>query len=98
MSELEHYQEEIFAVEERIGRLAIACRVDLQDGHQVAALRSGAVNGFNGHDPHTMNLLRQLLNLRDIIAGHCIEDRGEQECRVMMENIEEQLRQHGFRR
>lgn len=98
MSGLEHYREEIFAVEERIGRLAIVCRVDLEDSHQVHALRNGQVNGFGGHDAHTMTLLRQLLNLRDIIEGHCIDDRGAEECRLIREEIEEQLRLHGFRR
>lgn len=98
MSELEHYREEILAVEERIGRLAIVCRVDLEDEHQVHALRNGVVNGFSGHDAHTMTLLRQLLNLRDIIEGHLLAERGPEESRAIMEEIEVQLRQHGFRR
>ena len=97
MSELEDYDEEIFAVEERIGRLAIACRIDLTDSAQLAAVRNGNHNGSD-QDEHGVHLLRHLLVLKDYITLHCVQDRGAEECRHIMEEIDNRLRQHGFRK
>ncbi len=98
MSQLEHYDHEFFAVEERIGRIAIACRIDLTDTVQLAAVRNGDLIYLASRDSNSCHLLRQLLALKDHITVHCINDHGVDECRQIMEDIEVKLRQHGFRR
>lgn len=98
MSQLEHYDDEIFALEERISRLAIACRIDLTDSVQLAAVRQGEHTRVASGSQRSVHLLRQLLNLKDYVTVHCIEDHGVDECRQIMDEIEARLRQNGFRR
>ncbi len=98
MSQLEHYDEEFFALEERIGRIAIACRIDLTDAAQLAAVRHGDPIHLADRDPESCQLLRQLLALKDYITVHCIKDHGVEQCQQIMTDIDAKLRLHGFRK
>ena len=98
MSQLEHYDDEIFALEKRIGRLAIVCRIDLTDVIQLTAVRQGDHSSLASRDPGSCHLLRQLLSLKDYVTMHCIDDHGIDGCQNIMEDIDTRLRQHGFRR
>jgi ribosomal protein S3AE len=97
MSELEHYGNEIYAIEERIARLAIVCGLDLENNIHVSAVKKGnfvfCVNG----DKASHQLFHEMLLLRDYVKSHCASERGSDRCRDIIDDVEERLRQHGFR-
>ena len=96
MSELEHYDDELFALEERINRLALAGGVDLNENAQITAIIKGQFAFFSNSDEHVYHLLRELLLLRDYITIHCADERGLKECREILEHVDSRLRRNGF--
>lgn len=94
MSGLEHYDNEIFAVEARVGRLAIACGVDVSNERHVAAAKSGDFSFCTNGDAHTHRMLQELLQLLDYITLHCVNERGMAECPKTIEDVETRLRLH----
>ncbi|NNF60515.1 MAG: hypothetical protein HKN06_04200 [Gammaproteobacteria bacterium] len=96
MSELEDYDAEFYALEKRIGRLAIATGVDLTRPDQVLALRKENYALLGYGDKHTYHLLHELFLLRDYLQAHCISEHGAQECRRLLEHADARLRKRGF--
>lgn len=98
MSQLEHYDDELYAIEERIERLAIACKIDLGDRAQLSALTTGVHARITASDTDTVYLLRELLLLRDYVTLNCVGERGIEECRSIVKQIDLRLRQHHLRK
>lgn len=96
MSELEHYDREIYAIEERLGRLAIACGIDLSNSTHVDAVREGNFAFCPNGDETSHRMLRELVLLRDYVTVQCASERGLAECREIIEDVYSRLRQHGF--
>ena len=96
MSGLEHFDREILALDERIGRLALACGTDLRDNKVVVALIKGDFSSC--HRPETPKLpeLRALLMLKYGIQEHCIASLGAGECLRIVEETHEKLRRRGI--
>ena len=96
MSELEHFDRELYAIEERIERFAIACGIDLHDSTQLAAVTKGNFSLCTQGDDDSHRMLQDLVLLRQYVTRHCVDERGFDACRKMIDEVAERLRQHGF--
>lgn len=99
MSELEHYDREIYELDERIGRLALACGADLSKREVVIGLIKGQFEGCT----HTGALskarqaeLRALLMLKYKIEASCVDAMGVADCARVIAEQDGRLRQRGF--
>ncbi len=97
MNGFEHYDEELIALSERIGRLAIGCAVDLNVRENIVSIIRGDLDVCRRGDPHRRRELRGLIRLMYRIEQHCIATLGPDECRRLVEAEEASLRRRGFR-
>ncbi|MFH0340573.1 MAG: hypothetical protein ACHBNF_00270 [Chromatiales bacterium] len=97
MSGFEHYEEELFEIDERIGRLAIACGVDLRQKDTIVDLIKGNYGVCKHGDNPKRQELRGLLMLKYRIEESCIVSIGTAECARLIDEEEAKLRRHGFR-
>jgi hypothetical protein len=95
MSELEHYDMELYEMEKRIRRLAISCDFELTDTNIVAFIR-GNDEMCTGGEEHTRKELRGLLMLKYNIEEHCIQTVGAEKCLQVVSAMNKQLRREGF--
>ncbi len=96
MSELEHFGEELYEMEERIRRLAISCNIELTDANIVAIIRKNF--SICPHGPNAKsNELRGLLMMKYNIEEHCIESVGAEKCLQIVTELNEKLKKHGFK-
>ena len=99
MSELEHYDQEIYALDERIGRLAQICGADLSRTEVVVALIKGRFEFCTRSDALAKvkrEELRGLLMLKYRIEASCIDAIGTEECGRLIAEQEERVRRRGF--
>lgn len=101
MSELEHYDREIYELDQRIGRLALACGADLSR-HEVVV---GLIKGDFESCAHTDALsklrlaeLRALLMLKYKIEASCLDAIGVADCSRLVSEQDARLRRRGFPR
>ena len=97
MSDLEHFDQELYAVDARIARLGIACGVDLGNRDVIVAL----IKGNYAVCPHANMVkrdeLRGLLMLKYDIEERCIESIGTDQCHYLIEEKEAKLRKRGLK-
>lgn len=96
---IHNYDEQIGAVEARIGRLALLCGADLSRPEVVIGLIKGnfAVCGHEANvDPAHRDELRALLMLKYDIKASCVDSIGTADCARLMAEQDEKLRQRGF--
>jgi hypothetical protein len=99
MSELEHYDQEIYALDERIGRLAQICGADLSRTEVVVALIKGRYDFCARSDALAKvkrEELRGLLMLKYRIEASCIDAIGVEECGRMIVEQDERVLRRGF--
>ncbi len=95
MSEMEHYDMELYEMEKRIRRLAIACDFELTDTNIVAFIR-GNYDVCPAGDEHTKKELRGLLMMKYNIEEHCIQTIGAEKCLQVVSALNKQLGKEGF--
>ena len=100
MSQLGHYDDELYALDERIGRLAIACGIDISDDRVIVALIQGHFVLFRHREqPERTSWheqLRELLMLKYRVESNCLEYLGAEACRELLTAEHERLRRHGL--
>jgi len=99
MSDLEHYDRELYEIDERLGRLALLCGADLSRPEIVVGLIKGQFQVCTR--PDALDLarreeLRALLMLKFKIAAECAETFGSEECARIIDEQDARLRQRGF--
>lgn len=99
MSGLEHYDEEIEALDKRIGRLALLCGADLSR-HEVVI---GLIKGNTAVCEHVQQVapgqreeLRALLMMKYRIEASCVDAIGAEQCARLIAEQDDKLRRHGF--
>jgi hypothetical protein len=90
------YDRELYAIDVRINRLAIACGADLKQKDVIVSLIKGNYAVCRAGDNPKRRELRGLLMLKYKIEESCIEDLGGAECLKIIENEDERLKKHGF--
>jgi len=95
MNGLEHFDEELYQLDERIGRLALACGVDLTQKDMVVSLIKGNYGVCEYGDSPKRQELRGLLMLKYHIEERCIATLGPEECAQLIDEEEARLRQRG---
>ncbi|HNB00397.1 MAG TPA: hypothetical protein PLK61_01220 [Nitrosomonas sp.] len=91
-----HFDKELFELDERIGRLAIACGVDIAQKNTIVSLIKGNYSVcLQGDNPRRQEL-RGLLMLKYHIEESCIDAIGANECAQLIDDEEARLRQRGF--
>jgi len=99
MSDLEHYDRELYEIDEQLGRLALLAGADLSRPEVVVALIKGQYGACMRPDAldaaHRMEL-RALLLLKYKIATECTEAFGPEECARIMAEQDARLRLRGF--
>lgn len=96
MTGLEKYDKELYALDERINRLAISCGLDINDNAIIVSLIKGDYSVCKqGNNPKRQEL-RGLLMLKYNIEEHCINDLGVNECSEIIEKVNLKMQQHGF--
>ena len=81
MSELDHFDREIFELDERIGRLALICGADISRSAVVAALIKGQFDVCahkNNLSRAKLEEIRGLLMLKYKVEASCVDDLGVQ--------------------
>lgn len=99
MSGLEHYDEELYALDQRIARLALACGADLARQDVVIGLIKGHWDlcAQAQHVPaRTREELRALLMLKYRIEVSCVDALGADDCRRLIATQEERLARRGL--
>jgi hypothetical protein len=99
MSELGHFDSEIYALDERIGRLALVCGADLSREDVVVGLIKGRFDVCAHRDsiPAAARAeLRHLLMMKYRIELSCIDSIGAGECARLIRDQDERLRRRGF--
>jgi hypothetical protein len=96
MSGLEHYDQEIFALDKRINRLAISCGVDLKQEGIIVSLIKGNYSVCTRGKNRRRKELRGLLMLKYDIQEDCIESLGAGKCSLIIDKVNEKLRKRGF--
>ncbi|MGE0384388.1 MAG: hypothetical protein AB7Q97_06615 [Gammaproteobacteria bacterium] len=99
MSELEHFDEELLALDQRIARLAALCGADLTSTDGIVALIRGDFTRCRARDdlsaPRRQEL-RALLMLKYRIEQACIGELGADACRRIVDDEHDRLRRAGF--
>jgi hypothetical protein len=98
MSALEHFDDELLALEERIKRLGIACGVDLAQKNAVVSVIMGDFGACRHGDMPKREELRALLMMKYQIQTHCIDALGAGDCLKIVEDIDARLARRGFRK
>lgn len=99
MSELEHFDREIYALDERIARLSLICGVDLSRTETVAGLIKGHFETCahaNYVSAHHRDELRALLMMKYKIESSCIDTLGVEDCVRLVSEQSDRLRRSGF--
>ncbi|MFT3930363.1 MAG: hypothetical protein QM709_08720 [Spongiibacteraceae bacterium] len=99
MSGLHNYDSEIHALDERIGRLAILCGVDISRAENVMGLIKSNFAVCMNRDAAALEHqkeLRALLVMKYHIEVSCINSIGAAECAKLISQQDEQLRRSGF--
>ncbi len=99
MSELGHFDREIYELDERIGRLALLCGADLSRPEVVLRLIKGQFEDCSRPEaltPLRREELRGLLLLKYKIEASCLEAVGPVECARIIAEQEALLRQRSF--
>ena len=99
MSELEHYDREIYELDERIGRLALICGADLSLSTVVAALIKGHFDNCahkNDLSKAKLEEIRGLLMLKYKIEASCVDDLGVEHFDQIVAEQDMRLRNRGF--
>lgn len=91
-----HYDEELYALDKRIKRLAISCGIDLSQKDIIVSLIKGNYSVCTKGDNPKKNELRGLLMLKYDIQEHCIASLGTDKCLEIVEEIDEKLKKCGF--
>lgn len=95
----DRYDDELFALDQRIGQLALACRADLSRDEIVIALIKGRYEyceAARDLDPRKREELRALLMMKYRIEASCVDSLGTDDCRRLLAEHEEKLRRRGF--
>ena len=101
MSELGHYDREIYEIDERVGRLALLCGADLSQPEVVIQLIRGqfeVCTRLEALSPLRREELRGLLMLRYKIEASCVDSLGAAECARLVAEQDALLRQRRFPR
>ena len=96
MSGMEHYDEELLALDKRIKRLAISCGIDLDKKGIIVSLIKGDYSMCSSGANPKRKELRGLLMLKYDIQEHCIESLGTDECFKIVEGVDDKLKKAGF--
>jgi hypothetical protein len=99
MSELEHYDREIYELDERIGRLALICGADLSRSEVVEALIKGRFEVCtHSGDLSKVRLeeLRGLLMLKYKIEASCADSLSVAQFDRLITEQDARLRKRGF--
>lgn len=99
MSGLQHYDEQIEALDTRIGRLALLCGADLSRRDVIVHL----IKGQFGDCDHAAGIanehrqeLRALLMMKYNIELSCIDAIGAEQCAQLIAAHDDKLRRRGF--
>lgn len=101
MSDVGHYDREIYAIDERIGRLALLCGADLSRPEIVIGLIKGQFEVCTRRDAlsnQRREELRGLLMLKYKIEASCLDSLGAADCVRVIAEQDALLRQRGFPR
>jgi len=93
---IEHFDSELYAIDERIGRLALACGVSLTDMPTIVALIKGNFAVCRHGDNPKRQELRALLMMKYGIEERCLAALGHEECLRLLESHEDRLRARGL--
>ena len=96
MSGLEHYDREIYALDERINRLAISCGIDIKQKDIIVSLIKGNYSVCTRGNNPKREELRGLLMIKYDIQKHCIDSLGVNKCSQIIDEVDEKLRKRGF--
>lgn len=99
MSGLEHYGDELQALDQRIGRLALLCEADLTRHETIMSLIRGDFAACPRVDALSLPRLRELrglLMLRYRIEEKCLADLGAEACVRLIEDEQARLRRSGM--
>ena len=96
MGELEHYDQELYALDERIKRLAISCGIDLKQKDIIVSLIKGSYSVCHRGNNPICEELRGLLMLKYDIQKHCIDSLVASRCSQIIDEVDEKLRKRGF--
>ena len=99
MSELEHFDREIYELDERIGRLALICGADISRSAVVAALIKGQFDicaHKSGLSRAKLEEIRGLLMLKYKIEASCVDDLGVERFDHLIAEQDIRLRKRGF--
>ncbi len=97
MSGLEQFDEELYAIDVRIARLAIACGVDIGRKDNIVSLIKGQFDICRRGANIKRGELRALLMLKYRIQENCVGSMGTDQCLRLVEEEEARLRRQGFR-
>jgi hypothetical protein len=93
---LEHFDREIYAIDERIGRLALACGVSLDERANVVALIKGNFTVCRAESNPARHELRALLMMKYQIEERCLATLGDAQCLRLIADGEARLRERGL--
>lgn len=99
MSESQHYDSQIHALDERIGRLALLCGADLSRPEVVVGLIKGNFSVCSHRDDVAQQHreeIRALLMMKYRIEVSCINAIGATDCAKLISEQDERLRRGGF--
>ncbi|HEX2493752.1 MAG TPA: hypothetical protein VHK24_08245 [Steroidobacter sp.] len=99
MSKLQHFEDNIHALDERIGRLALICGADLTKSETVVYLIKGHFETCTRGDAISAqhrDELRALLMMKYKIEMSCIDAIGAEDCARLIFEQDERLRRSGF--
>jgi len=96
MSDLEHFDKELFELDQRIRRLALACGVDLTQKETIVSLIKGNYDVCKHGDNPKRQELRGLPILKYHIEEHCIASLGADQCARLIDEEEARLQQRGL--
>ena len=99
VSDLQHFEMEIHALDERIGRLALLCGADISRPESVLRLIKRQFETCTHGDAVGMqhrDELRSLLIMKYQIEVSCIDAMGVQDCARLIVEQNERLRRSGF--
>ncbi len=96
MNGFEHFDQELYALDVRIARLAIACGVDINQKDNIVSLIKGQFEVCRRTENLKRHELRGLLMLKYRIKEDCVASLGRDQCLRILEEEEARLRRRGF--